>query len=98
MLQSRTTYYFDVLEQLVGQLPDEYIESTVLAYLKPYLEVATQKAPFESAHSVVLAIFSQDKAVAHQLAPYYTHLLLRVGASHLPEERRADDEGRASRT
>lgn len=43
-----------------------------------YLEDPTHRDTFESAHSVLLAIFASEKGCANELAPWYTKLLLRV--------------------
>lgn len=78
MLQSQTTHYLDVLEQVVAPLSDSYIQKTVFAYARPYLDAVEYRPPFESAHSVILAVFAKAKAVGPDFAPFYTHLLLRV--------------------
>lgn len=46
-----------------------------------YLEDPKYRDTFESAHSVLLAIFASGKECANDLAPWYTQLLLHVSAS-----------------
>lgn len=43
-----------------------------------YLEDPKYRDTFESAHSVLLAIFASEKKCANDLAPWYTRLLLSV--------------------
>lgn len=75
---SQKVFYLDAAEQLVSAAPDSLIERQVLPLAHPFLE--SNKAPnaFESAHSLVLAIFANRKALCRDLAPYYVPLLLKV--------------------
>ncbi|KDN53399.1 hypothetical protein K437DRAFT_253095 [Tilletiaria anomala UBC 951] len=75
--RSAITYYLDVAEQLTASLPDEIIEARLLPTCRPYLDDPRFRTTFESAHSVVLAIFSSQKRVCMSLVPYYVDILLR---------------------
>ena len=46
-----------------------------------YLENTLHRETFESAHSVLLAIFATEKACTNALTPWYTVLLLKVSYS-----------------
>ncbi|GAA5928485.1 uncharacterized protein JCM15063_003891 [Sporobolomyces koalae] len=74
--RAEATFWMNTVEQVMEELSDSYVESTVLRRAKPYLEEATYPESFESAHSVVLAIFSSGKACVPAFVPYYTQLLL----------------------
>lgn len=82
--RSQTTFYLNVAEQLMKLLSNDYVEAVVLPCCRPYLDNPKYRDTFESAHSVLLAIFSSEKEpIANAIAPWYTQLLLRV-SSHLP--------------
>ncbi|GAA6063485.1 hypothetical protein JCM10212_001001 [Sporobolomyces blumeae] len=70
------TFWMNTIEQVMEDLSDGYVEGTVLPRCRPYLDDPIYPEPFESAHSVVLAAFSTNKAVVPQIAPWYTTLLL----------------------
>ncbi|RIB13625.1 hypothetical protein C2G38_1719009 [Gigaspora rosea] len=60
----------------MGALDDDTVEQTVLPFIYPYLQDNSDIHLFESAHSVMLAIFSNTKKVTNELAPFYCNLLL----------------------
>ncbi|GAC97456.1 potential peroxisomal matrix Pex8 protein [Pseudozyma hubeiensis SY62] len=74
--RSSTTYFLNVAEQLVGVLPDQVVEQLVLPICRPYLENTRFSDTFESAHSVVLALYSNHKRCILNLAPFYVELLI----------------------
>lgn len=74
--RSTTTYFLNVVEQLVRVLPDALIEQLVLPICRPYLEDTRFSDTFESAHSVVLALYSAHKRCILDLAPFYVRLLI----------------------
>lgn len=74
--RSSNTYFLNVAEQLVGVLPDEVVEQLVLPICRPYLENTRFSDTFESAHSVVLALYSNHKRCILSLAPFYVELLI----------------------
>ncbi|SNX83815.1 uncharacterized protein MEPE_02523 [Melanopsichium pennsylvanicum] len=74
--RSSTTYFLNVAEQLVGVLPDEVVEQFILPICRPYLENTRFSDTFESAHSVVLALHSNQKRCILNLAPFYVELLI----------------------
>jgi len=80
---STATHFMLVAEQIVGVLPDDMIEKLVLPICKPYLHSSANKYAFESAHTVLLAVFANDKDVAEKLAPFYLQLLLSIFPSEL---------------
>ena len=74
--RSSTTYFLNVAEQLVGILPDAVVEQLILPICRPYLENTRFSDTFESAHSVVLALYSNNKRCILNLAPFYVELLI----------------------
>ncbi|KAJ9479354.1 putative peroxisomal matrix Pex8 protein [Pseudozyma hubeiensis] len=74
--RSSTTYFLNVAEQLVAVLPDQVVEQLVLPICQPYLENTRFSDTFESAHSVVLALYSNHKRCILNLAPFYVGLLI----------------------
>lgn len=74
--RSRITYYLLLIENLIGALDDDTVEQNVLPFIYPYLQDNSDIHLFESAHSVMLAIFSNMKKVTNELAPFYCNLLL----------------------
>jgi len=74
--RSSTTYFLNVAEQLIGVLPDEVVEQLILPICRPYLENTRFSDTFESAHSVVLALYSNHKRCTLNLAPFYVNLLI----------------------
>ncbi|PWN50715.1 hypothetical protein IE53DRAFT_386970 [Violaceomyces palustris] len=75
--RSCTTYFLNVSEQLTAVLPDDMIEGMLLPICRPYLEDTRFKETFESAHSVILSLYSNKKACITELAPYYVELLIK---------------------
>lgn len=63
-------------EQLISVLPDEVVEQLILPICRPYLENTRFSDTFESAHSVVLALYSNHKRCILNLAPFYVGLLI----------------------
>ncbi|GAA5951893.1 hypothetical protein JCM21900_004176 [Sporobolomyces salmonicolor] len=76
--RAEATFWMNTVEQVMDELSDRYVEDRVLAGCRRYLEDATYPEPFESAHSVLLAVFSTGKHCVNDLAPWYTTLLLRA--------------------
>ncbi|CAG8454482.1 1997_t:CDS:2 [Dentiscutata erythropus] len=74
--RSRITYYLLLIESLMRALDDDTVEQNVLPFIYPYLKDNSDIHLFESAHSAMLAIFSNMKRVANELAPFYCSLLL----------------------
>ncbi|CAG8523185.1 2412_t:CDS:2 [Acaulospora colombiana] len=74
--RSRITYYLLIIEQLMRALDDDTLENYVLPFIHPYTIDNTDSQLFESAHSVILSIFSNLKRVSNELAPYYCSMLL----------------------
>ncbi|CBQ73281.1 conserved hypothetical protein [Sporisorium reilianum SRZ2] len=74
--RSSTTYFLNVAEQLVRVLPDAVVEQLVLPLCRPYLEDTRYGDTFESAHSVVLALYASHKRCILNLAPFYVELVL----------------------
>ncbi len=74
--RSSTTYFLNVAEQLIAVLPDEVVEQLILPICRPYLENTRFSDTFESAHSVVLALYSNHKRCILNLAPFYVELLI----------------------
>ncbi|KAK9893838.1 hypothetical protein P389DRAFT_174721 [Cystobasidium minutum MCA 4210] len=75
--RSRLTYWLTLVEQLALPLPDDYLSVTVLPALRPYLKQKQDPEAFESAHSVLLAIFNTRKSISAAVASQYTDLLLK---------------------
>lgn len=84
--RSFTTYFLNVAEQLIPTLPDEFIEQLILPISRPYLEDTRFSDTFESAHSVVLALYSNGKRCTLNLAPFYVDLLIRSYPGRLTAE------------
>ncbi|KAI5476400.1 peroxisomal membrane protein [Pseudohyphozyma bogoriensis] len=76
--RSTATFYLNTAESLMKELSNEYVEEQVLQCCKPYFESSTHRDTFEAAHSVLLAIFSNEKKCANDIAPWYTSLLLKA--------------------
>jgi len=76
--RSVVTFYLNLAEQLVPVLGDAHIQIKVLQLCRAYLSSAVYRDTFESAHSVVLALFAAQKACALELVPWYTTLLLEL--------------------
>lgn len=84
--RARATFFLDVVEQLMIQLPDDMIEDVILPACRPYLDDRTYQEAFEAAHSVVLSIFSSGKECLLELTPYYSQLLLTCFPTNLSAE------------
>ncbi|WFD02669.1 hypothetical protein MOBT1_001351 [Malassezia obtusa] len=78
-----TTYFLLVVEQLVGEVPEAMIDHLILPICRPYLEDTSFQDAFESAHSVILALFSAQSPCTLELTPFYVQLLLRTFPSQL---------------
>ncbi|WFD27567.1 hypothetical protein MNAN1_002566 [Malassezia nana] len=70
------TYLLLVIEQLVAELPETMIDDVVLPLCRPYLEDTRFQDAFESAHSVVLALYTAHSPCTTALTPFYVELLL----------------------
>ncbi|MCO5584960.1 hypothetical protein L7F22_038892 [Adiantum nelumboides] len=84
--RAKATFFLDVVEQLMIQLPDDMIEDVILPACRPYLDDRTYQEAFESAHSVVLSIYSSGKECLLELTPYYSQLLLTCFPTNLSAE------------
>lgn len=85
--RAKLSIFFDVAEQLVGSIPHDLLVSTVLPLARPYLTNASYTAPFESAHSCVLAIFEAKRSpVCQELMPFYVESLLSAFPQHMSAE------------
>ncbi|WFC98311.1 hypothetical protein MYAM1_001037 [Malassezia yamatoensis] len=71
-----TTYFLLVAEQLVGNVPEAMIDQLILPICRPYLEDTSLQDAFESAHSVVLMLYTVHSPSTLELTPFYLHLLL----------------------
>lgn len=78
-----TTYFLLVAEQLVSDVPEAMVDRLLLPICRPYLEDTTFQDAFESAHSVVLALFSAQSPCTLDLTPFYVQLLLSSFPGHL---------------
>ncbi|BGP31922.1 hypothetical protein JCM10296v2_003701 [Rhodotorula toruloides] len=81
--RAEATFWLNTAEQVMGELGDEYVEDTVLRGCRPYLDDATFRDTFEAAHSVMLAVFSNNKRCVTDVAPWYITLLLKIYPSLL---------------
>ncbi|KOS15953.1 hypothetical protein Malapachy_3319 [Malassezia pachydermatis] len=70
------TFFLLVVEQLASELPDTMIDHLVLPMCRPYLEDTRFQDAFESAHSVVLALYAAQAPRTKALTPFYVQLLL----------------------
>lgn len=84
--RAKATFFLDVVEQLMVQLPDDLIEDIILPACRPYLDDRMYQEAFESAHSVVLSIYSTGKECLLELTPYYSQLLLTCFPTNLTAE------------
>ena len=70
------TYFLLVMEQWVAELPHAMLEQLGLPMCRPYLEDTRFQDTFESAHSVVLALYACGASCTRELTPFYVDLLL----------------------
>ncbi|KAE8268928.1 hypothetical protein A4X09_0g3402 [Tilletia walkeri] len=77
------TYFMLVSEQILGVLPDKMLKGLVLKVCKPWLADKVNKDAFESAHSVVLSMYTNNKDASEDLTPFYIDLLLSTFPSDL---------------
>ncbi|GJJ06969.1 hypothetical protein Clacol_001166 [Clathrus columnatus] len=91
--QAQTAFTLTVMEQLITSLTDETIEQKIIPFAITYLDDTQHRDTFESAHSLILAIFtSQGKkqrlelgsnasdgvpSLSEKLTPFYTSCLIR---------------------
>ncbi|KAI8351006.1 hypothetical protein B0O80DRAFT_120348 [Mortierella sp. GBAus27b] len=80
--ESRTLFFMNILERVMIAIDDKLLEDQLLPMVYPYLLKNDQRDLFESAHSVVMAVFLTNKSIAKQVAPFYANLLLQ----HFPEQ------------
>ena len=80
-----TTYFLLVVEQLVSEVPNAMIDHLILPMCRPYLQDTSFQDAFESAHSVILALYTAQSPCTLELTPFYVHLLLRSYPTHLSE-------------
>ncbi|BGP02611.1 hypothetical protein NBRC10513v2_003713 [Rhodotorula toruloides] len=81
--RAEATFWLNTAEQVMGELGDDYVEETVLRGCRPYLDDAAFRDTFEAAHSVMLAVFSNNKRCVTEVAPWYITLLLKIYPSLL---------------
>ena len=72
------TYLLLVVEQWVSELPDTMINQLILPLCRPYLQDTRFQDTFESAHSVVLALYTCGAACTRELTPFYVDMLLHT--------------------
>ncbi|CAO3570697.1 unnamed protein product [Mortierella alpina] len=82
VLESRTLFYMNILERVMIAIDEQFLEDQLLPMVYPYLLKNDQKDLFESAHSVVMAVFLTRKRIAKNIAPFYSNLLLQ----HFPDQ------------
>ncbi|KAF9285237.1 hypothetical protein BGZ68_004032 [Mortierella alpina] len=82
VLESRTLFYMNLLERVMIAIDEQFLEDQLLRMVYPYLLKNDQKDLFESAHSVVMAVFLTRKRIAKNVAPFYSNLLLQ----HFPDQ------------
>jgi len=77
--RTHVVYFLLVAEQLAAELPDAMVERLLLPVCRPYLEYADPafQDSFESAHSLVLALYTAGKNCTLSLTPFYVNLLLQ---------------------
>ncbi|KAI0755127.1 hypothetical protein C8Q80DRAFT_1143166 [Daedaleopsis nitida] len=90
-LQAKTAFALACVEQLVPILADSLIQSQVYSLCHPHLWDTTHRETYESAHSVMLAIFAShalsnsrqkstndgsDATFAEKVLPMYAHCLV----------------------
>ncbi|GAA6002370.1 hypothetical protein JCM10207_001086 [Rhodosporidiobolus poonsookiae] len=81
--RAEATFWMNTVEQVMREIEDEYVEERVLRGIRPYLDDASYHDTFEAAHSVMLAVFAANKRCVHDVAPWYTVLLLQTYPSLL---------------
>lgn len=82
--RAECTFWLNTAEQVMEKLSDPYVEETVIMQsCCSYLETWKYAEPFESSHSVVLAIFTSRKACIPEIARWYTELLFKVSRFHV---------------
>ncbi|KAI9279631.1 hypothetical protein BY458DRAFT_487868 [Sporodiniella umbellata] len=76
--QTRLLFFTDLTEQVMKHLDDSVLEESILPVIYPILQwkQIENRALYESAHTVVIHIFLNEKPVAHALAGVYAKLLI----------------------
>ncbi|KAF9514564.1 hypothetical protein BS47DRAFT_1342867 [Hydnum rufescens UP504] len=89
--RSRAAFFLACAEQLIPVVGDHIIESSILPFAKTFLDDPSHRETFESAHSVLLAVFSNNgnrirgsmhygpdrrETLALRLTPFYLASLL----------------------
>ncbi|KAG0215402.1 hypothetical protein BGX28_010107 [Mortierella sp. GBA30] len=82
VMESRTLFFMNILERSMIAIDEQFLENLLLPMVYPYLLKNDQRDLFESAHSVVMAVFLTRKRIAKNVAPFYSNLLLQ----HFPQE------------
>ncbi|KAL1921810.1 uncharacterized protein VTP21DRAFT_10452 [Calcarisporiella thermophila] len=81
--RSKLLFWMDAIERLMPVLEDEILEEDVIPLVFPYLRNIGDKDLYESAHSVVLALLSNQKRISKQVSIDYADILLSEYPSHL---------------
>ncbi|KAF9192621.1 hypothetical protein BGZ51_005211 [Haplosporangium sp. Z 767] len=82
VMESRTLFFMNLLERVMIAIDEPFLENQILPMVYPYLLKNDQRDLFESAHSVVMAVFLTKKRIAKNVAPFYSNLLLQ----HFPDQ------------
>lgn len=76
--QYRLVFLLNLAEPLAKLLDDPVLEHDVLPRLYPYLTSSVNPELFESAHSLVLAVFAAKKPIAKELSSIYAKIIIEV--------------------
>ncbi|KAG8816498.1 hypothetical protein FRC17_000303 [Serendipita sp. 399] len=92
-LVAATVFYFHCSEQLIDQLSFQTLSQCVLPICKEYLAAPQQREAFESAHSVVLALFAsqarpsiqeEERAeLVRSMVPFYVLSLINCSSDDM---------------
>ncbi|KAF7297830.1 hypothetical protein MKEN_01406800 [Mycena kentingensis (nom. inval.)] len=79
---AKTAYTLTCIEQLVRVLSDECVRSCALPLALPFLSSPAQRETYESAHSLVLSVFSAhadraENAWVSRMVPFYAECLIK---------------------
>ncbi|KAG7440838.1 uncharacterized protein BT62DRAFT_1080517 [Guyanagaster necrorhizus] len=73
---AKKAFVLACVEQLIPVLSPECIERDVWSLCEPHLSAPSHRETYESAHSVVLAMLSNNKNVVERMVPFYTECLI----------------------
>ncbi|KAJ2358131.1 hypothetical protein IWW50_001161 [Coemansia erecta] len=72
--ESAVLFYLDLLEHVAGQLQPHTVRALVVPLAARYTGSVRERAWFESAHALVLAVL--DRPDMAEVAPWYAHMVL----------------------